>query len=186
MKIWRLNNENKFICIKTITFQNNNSSCNILKFNDNEFVTSSVDDKCIKFWNLDDYSNISTINNIETYWPVKNLCLLDDDILCVGGNNSKGFYLIKISTHQMIKNILGPKVIYSINECIDGLFLCSIIDDKDNHNLIKYKYENNNLIKVTEKIKAHNNYIYSCVELNDGEIASGGDGDNYSIKLWNN
>ena len=134
----------------------------------------------------DDYSNISTINNIETDWPVKNLCLLDDDILCIGGMNSKGFYLIKISTHQIIKNILGPKKIYSINECIDGLFLCSIIDDKDNHNLIKYKYDNLNLIKVVEKIKAHNNNIYSCVELNDGIIASGGCGDNYSIKLWSN
>ena len=26
--------------------------------------------------------------------------------------------------------------------------------------------------------------IYSCVELNDGTIASGGEGDGYSIKLW--
>ena len=66
------------------------------------------------------------------------------------------------------------------------LFLCSIIDDKGNHNLVKYKYDNLNLIKVAEKIKAHSNNIYSCVELNDGEIASGGGGDNYSNKLWNN
>ena len=186
MKIWKLNNENKFICIKTITFQNNNSNCNILKLNDNEFVTSSDNDKCIKFWNSDDYSNIEAINNIETSWTPSILCLLDDDILCVAGINSKGFYLIKISNHQLIKNIIGPKEIYSINECIDGLFLCSIIDDKDNHNLVKYKYDNLNLIKVTEKIKAHNNYICSCAELNDGEIASGGEGDNYSIKLWSN
>ena len=106
MKIWKLNNENKFYCIKTITFSNNNSNCNILRLN-KEFVTSAQADKCIKFWNSDDYSNISTINNIETEWVPQNLCLLEDDILCVGGNNSKGFYLIKISTHQVIKNILG-------------------------------------------------------------------------------
>ena len=49
--IKQLNNENKFYCIKTITFQNNNSYCDILKLNDNEFVTSSQSDKCIKFWN---------------------------------------------------------------------------------------------------------------------------------------
>ena len=186
MKIWKLNNENKFYCIKTITFSNNNSWGNILRLNDKEFVTSAREDKCIKFWNSDDYSNISTINNIETDWIPQNLCLLEDDILCVGGNNSKGFYLIKISTHQLIKNISGPKIIWSINECIDGLFLCSIIDDKDNHNLVKYKYDNLNLVKVTEKIKAHDNDIYSCVELNNGEIASGGQGDKYSIKLWSN
>ena len=49
MKIWKLNNENKFYCINTITFQNTNSNCNILKLNDNEFVTSADNDKCIKF-----------------------------------------------------------------------------------------------------------------------------------------
>ena len=49
---------------------------------------------------------------------------------------------------------------------------------------MKYKYEEQNLKKIFEKEKAHNNNIYSCVELNDGTIASGGDGDRYSIKLW--
>ena len=109
------------------------------------------------------------------------MCLLEDDILCVGG---KGFYLIKISTHQLIKNILGPITIFAINECLDGLFLCSIIDEKGNHSLVKYKYELQNLKKIFEKEKAHNSWILSCVELNDGTIASGGCGDGYSIKLW--
>ena len=65
MKKWELKN-NKFECTKTITFQNSNNNCNILKINENEFVTSSYGDKCLKFWNSNDYSNISTINNIET------------------------------------------------------------------------------------------------------------------------
>ena len=51
-----------------------------------------------------------------------------------------------------------------------------------NHSLVKYKYEEQDLKKVVEKEKAHNNDIYSCVELNDGTIASGGS-DNL-IKLW--
>ena len=182
MKIWKLNNENKFICVKTINFQSNNSYCNILKLNENEFVVSSYSDKCIKFYNLDNYSNIATINNIETEWTVTNMCLLEDDILCVGGNNSKGFYLIKISNHQLIKNIIGPKIIYCIKKCIDDLFLCSIIDEKGNHSLVKYKFEDLNLKKVFEKEKAHDSHIYSCTELNNGIVVSGG-GDNL-IKLW--
>ena len=44
--------KNKFECINTITFQKTNSMCNILKLNENEFVTSSREDKCIKFWNV--------------------------------------------------------------------------------------------------------------------------------------
>ena len=102
--------------VKTITFQNsNNSYCNILKINENEFVTSSCNDKCLKFWNSNNYSNIATINNIEPASTSRALCIIEDDILCVGGTNSKGFYLIKISTHQIIKNIIGPKTIYSIS-----------------------------------------------------------------------
>ena len=96
IKIWKLNNENKFECINTINFQNSGSHCNILKLNENEFVTSSFNDKCIKFWNSNDYSNISTINNIESTGSWKNMGLFKNDLLCVGGCNSKGFYLIKI------------------------------------------------------------------------------------------
>ena len=121
---------------------------------------------------------------MQKFLGLKTICLLEDDILCVGGNNSKGFYLIKISTHQLIKNILGPKTIFAINECLDGLFLCSIIDEKWNPCLVKYKYEEQNLKKICEKEKAHDSSILSCVELNDGTIASGGCGDGYSIKLW--
>jgi len=110
--------------------------------------------------------------------------MIDKDLLCVGGKNSKGFYLIKISTHQIVKNIPGPQVIYSIYECFDGLFLCSITNENGNCSLVKYKYENQNFDKIVEKEKIHGGNIYTCVELNDGTVASGG-GDNL-IKLWRN
>ena len=182
MKIWNINNNNKYECTNTINFQNSNSSCNILKLNENEFVTSSDDDKCLKFWNSNNFTNISTINNIECICPKRSLCKLNDDILCVGGINSKGFYLIKISTHQLLTNITGPNDIFSIYKCFDGLFLCSIINENNNHSLVKYKYENQNLIKIIEKEKAHTSYIYTCIELNDEIIASGGS--DKIIRLW--
>ena len=183
MKKWELKN-NKFECTKTITFQNSNSYCNILKINENEFVTSSCDDKCLKFWNSNDYSNISTINNIENEWTFRTLCLIKEDILCVGGKNSKGFYLINITNHQLIKNILSPQIIYSIYECNDGLFLCSIINENGNNAIVKYKYENEDMKKVIEKEKIHESDIYTCIELNDGTVVSGSD--DKLIKLWRN
>ena len=182
MKKWELKN-NKFECTKTINFQNSNSDCNILKLNENEFVTSSYSDKCIKFWNSNDYSNIASINDIESDWTSRNMCKLDDDILCIGGNNSKGFYLIKISTHQLIKNILGPKRIYSIYECYDGLFLCSIINENGNYAIVKYRYDNENMVKIIEKEKIHGSDIYTCIEFDRGKIVATGSGDNL-IKLW--
>ena len=183
MKIWILNKDNKFEYITNINFQELLSDCNILKLNEKEFVTSSCNNKYIKFWNSNNYSNIAIINNVESSWALKNMCLLEEDILCVGGENSKGFYLIKISNHQIIKNIIGPYMIYSINKLWNNLFLCSIIDGNKNNNLIIYKYENEFLRKISEKQNAHNkDNIYSCVEMYDGIIASAGS-DNL-IKLW--
>ena len=75
MKKWEMKN-NKFECTKTITFQNSNSDCNILKINENEFVTSSCGDKCLKFWNSNDYSNISTINNMKMNGHLEHYVLL--------------------------------------------------------------------------------------------------------------
>ena len=184
MKKWELKNDNKYVCIKTIVFQNSVSHCNILKLNENEFITSSVNDKCLKFWNSYDNTKISTINNIETEWTSGTLYLLNDEILCVCGSNSKGFYLIKISTHQIIKNIFGPQTIFSIYQCYDGLLLCSVRNKNGNSALIKYKYENHNMNKIIEKDKVHKGDIYTCIELNDGIIASGGE--DKLIKLWGN
>ena len=151
-KIWEKKND-KYESKKSVTFQNSNSDCNILKLNENEFATSSYSDKNLKFWNSNDYSNIATLNNIEANWPSRSLCLIEEDILCVGGVKSKGFYLIKISTHQLIKNILGPKQIYSIYECFDGLFLCAIQNEKGNCAIAKYKYDKEDLKEIVEKEK---------------------------------
>ena len=183
MKKWEIKN-NKFECTKTINFQNSGYYCNILKINENEFVTSSKEDKCIKFWNSNDYSNIATINNIEVEWCFRTLCMINKNVLCVGGTNSKGFYLINISNHQLIKNILGPQIIDSIYECFDGLFLCSIINEKGNYAIVKYKYENQDMKKIVEKEKIHEGNIYTCYELNDGTVVSAGS--DKLIKLWNN
>ena len=106
---------------------------------------------------------------------------MDDDILCVGTSNSNGFYLIKISTHQVIKNITGPKHIWSIYKCFDGSILCSI-QENNNNSLVKYKYENQNFYKIFEKENASINRIMSCVELDDEIIAAGGY--DISIRLW--
>ena len=183
MKIWVLNNENNFKCILTIIYQDNYSNSNILKLNNKEFVTISCDDNCLKFWNSNNYSLTSIINDVYTTWTLKSLCLLENDILCVGGRESKGFYIIKISTHQIIKIISGPAIIWCINKCLDDLLLCSIENNGNNY-LVKYKYQKENLIKIIENYEAHEYSIYSCVEINDENVASGGE--DTLIKLWKN
>ena len=140
------------------------------------FVTDIDTDTIGKGLNdSNNYSNIATINNIEANWAFRALCLINEDILCVGGSNSKGFYLVNISTHQLIKTIAGPKEIYSIYKCIDGLILCSIKNGNGDCVIAKYKYENQEMKKIVEKEKIHNGNINTCCELDDGTVASGGE-----------
>ena len=179
MKVWIINNQNKFECITNICLEE--SFKNIIKINEKEFAISSCYYKYIKFWNSINYTYIISIEDIIIVEPIRIMCMLNEDILSVGGSQGRGFYLIKISTHQLIKTIIGPYSISSIVKCRDGLILCAVWENK-NYSIVKYKYENQNLIKIFEKEKAHKRYIWSCIELNDKILASGGE-DNL-IKLW--
>ena len=178
MKLWILNNNNQYECRNTI---NLNGLCSILKLDENEFVTYHFHDKCLKFWDSNNFSNISTINNIESQWR-EPLCKLSDDILCVGGNC---LYLIQISNHQLINKIFDGKRMCSLYKCNDGLILCSIYEN-DHYSLIKYKYKNQKFNKIIEKEKAFTG-SYRFVELDDEIIVGATDDAYYSpIFLWRN
>ncbi len=177
IKIWKLV-DNKFKCIDTkIISTLEYSSYNIIKINENEFVNSSSTDKQLVFWNSNNYSNITKINNLEINPNTNNMILLNNDLLCVAGNSSKGFFFIKISTHQLIKQINGPKYINSMFYCIENTFLCSISNEDINKNLItslvKYKYENGELKIIFEKMNGIDEDFDSAIEIKDKIISVG-------------
>ena len=53
------------------------------------------------------------------------------------------------------------------------VFLCSIQNKDGNWAIVKYKYENQNSIKIIEKENIHEEKIVTFIELDDGTIASG-------------
>ena len=197
IKLWKLDNSNIFFNNyyksddNNVYFSNSNNSNlvdllynNILKLNEKEFVVSSKQEKNIVFfyWNLGKYSIISKIKNIETGDYLSSMCLLDDNLLCIGGINSKGYYLIDLLTYSLIKNITGTKIIYSINKCSNGFLLSSVMNQNNLNNIIKL-YNDDKLTIFKEKENAHDNIIISVIELDDQTIISGGN-DNL-IKIWN-
>ncbi len=148
---------------------------------------TSSSDNILRFWkkNLNDfnnyyYSNISKINNIETGDSLSSMCIITNDILCIGGINNNGFYLIQISTNQLLKKISGPKTIFSIIKCSDDLSLCSFINNDGKNFIVKFEYKNKDLkfrIKISEE-----QVINSFVEMERQMIASGDN--NGLIKIW--
>ena len=158
-------------------------SKNIFKINENEFVTYQGEEfKSIKFWKRDNYENISTINNIDNLYS---WLLFEDDLLFIGGRLE--LYLVKISTHEIIKKVEIPGIIWSLFKCMDGNILFAVWGGFKNNHIIKYKYENQEFIKIARKRKAHHNYIYNVIELDNGIIISGEANqskDSFEIKVW--
>ena len=180
MQEWRKNNL-KYYNVTNIIIQKINSSCNILKISNNEIVTSSREDKVLKFWDFQ-YKNIFTINNIETQWASGCICMLNSEILCVATSYSKGFYLIEISSHQIINKINGPRFVYSIIKCFDDYFLTAVIGKDYDNSINKYKYEKGKLILINENLNVHDGSIHTLAQLENGLIASGSN--DRCLKIW--
>ena len=177
-------NEKVFKLDKKIQFSKISSySDGILVNNNKELITILSEEKSLKFWDLKNYSNINTFSTIDTTYPC-GICLLNSKILCVGGSNFKGFFLIDISTHEILKNIKGMNYIYCIFRCFDNSFIAAVNDSQKINSLIKYKFDEKSvdLIEIYKKENAHNNIITTICELEDGEIVTAGK-DEY-LKIW--
>ena len=182
MIIWNYNPKTQlYINEKSINFLKTNSSSDALILNNKEFITTSYEDHYLQFWDLNTYININTFTNIEISYPSA-LCLLNNNVLCIGGVNSKGFYLIDISKHELIQIIHGYKGIYSVVKCSDNLFAFGVCDLNNKNSIVKYKFYKGNLVKMFIKECAHNSSIWSLVELSDGSIISGSA--DKTIKIW--
>ncbi len=187
MKFWLTNETNSnFYCDRTITFQSQTSNCDGLILNQNEFVTLSLKDKILNFYNIgdsgEDGDKISSINNIDCIgWDI--LCILDNNnILCVGGESQ--FYLIEINSHNVIKNINLEKNIYSIISNGYNIIYAGVKDKEGYFSIYKYSFEKESLSfdYINSKDKAHSQSIVTLLLLPTVSLASGSD-DN-TIKIW--
>ena len=184
MKIWEKNEENDYNFIKSIIISDNSGkNTNILQINENKLVSSSVESNYIKFFDIkQDFEEITTIKNISVNWSWNSMEMINKIILLIGGSYNNGIYLIDTNNYQIISNILKDLGIYSIIKLNNGNILIGCKSGKDNDSLIEYKYDNNNLIKIKSKEKAHSNFITGLKQMKDGIIISYS-ADN-SIRFW--
>ena len=171
---WKKDEFNKFYSTEFKYYNGSTDSSNILKLNEKEFAITVLNDEYLNFWDINELREITCLD-LKVNWPRKNMCLLNEKILGVGGLND--LFLINIEEHQVINKISGIAVT-SIIKCSDGLFLCALNENGKN-SLVKYDIKLN---PVYKKEIAHESKILSLDELNDGIIVSGGE-DNV-IKFW--
>lgn len=194
MEIWKKNiNKNfgdplkdcNYEFLKTIKLILNDWQTNILLINNNIIAASTY--KTIKFFNIENnFKIIKKIKNIYSTLGTNGMILKENNLI-IAGCKKISLYIIDIRTYELTLKICLNKFnsIQSILVLLNGNILIGYQDDKNQNNLIEYKYDVNdagNLIEVKFKEKAHNQIINGLNQMKNGIIVT------YSwdhkIKLW--
>ena len=172
MKKWIYNNNS--ISNERSTSFGSGGGHNIIQVNQDEIATYCYKDKMIKFWKIDNFTFIESINNIETENIVfpNQLCMINENILCACGINWNSFNLINIKSHKLEKKITFMKNCYSMFKCLDGSLICGLKDENGIGYLTNFEYKENELILIKEK-KLNFNTVVSINQFKNGRIIVG-------------
>ena len=131
-----------YYCIDSVLISEmDNNDTNILLINENEIVSSSVEDKLLKFWNLKkNFTLIKVLNNIDCNFSKNSMYIFQDFYLLIGGYESnQGIYIIDIRKYQLIKQcIKNLNYVDSIIGLYNGTILVGAYDN-NKYCLINYK-----------------------------------------------
>ena len=104
--------------------------------------------------------------------------MINKELLLIPGINK--ISIIDINEYKLIRIIDVPNSNNIIGTCILNE---NILLTGDKNGIIRqWKIEGNNLILISIKENAHNDFIWSLIKIGDGHIASGSY--DKSIKIW--
>ena len=146
---------------------------NIIQTKDNE-ICYSEDNDTICFYDLLERKVKASIPNISTC----NMIMITKDLLVITGKNK--ISIINVNNYKLIRIIDVPGA-----DNIRGLCLLNqnMLLTGDFEGVIRqWRIDGDNLILVSKKVKAHNNWIYGLVNLGNGNISSSSR--DKTIKIW--
>jgi len=164
---------------KDYQIKTNGECYSITQTKDNEISYSEKNNNTICFYDIFErkikatISNISKCNNC-----LESLIMINKDLLLIPGNNQ--ISIININEYKLIRKIDVPNANDITGVC---LLNKNMLLTGDYSKMIRqWKIDGDNLILISKKEKAHDNYIDVLLNMGNGLIASGSD-DN-SIKIW--
>ena len=164
---------------KDFNIKTNGYNGPIIQTKNNEIFYYESTNSALCFFDLQERKNITKINNINvTYYILDSLLMMSDDLLLAAGENK--LTIININSHSIIRNIdvSGSSWISSACLLTDDIILTA----DDNHRIIQWRIQHDNLELISKKENAHDSYIYVLKKIGNGLIMSGdGDGE---VKIW--
>ena len=104
--------------------------------------------------------------------------MIKKDLLLIPGENQ--ISIINTNQHNLVRKIEVPGSSWIYGVCM--LNKNMLLTGDCSYTLRQWKIEGDNLILVSKKEKAHDDYIYVLLNMGNGFIASGS-GDK-AIKIW--
>ena len=168
------NNEYK----KDYQIQTDGYCSSIIQTKDNELCYSEYNNNKICFYDLFERKIISSIKDISKDNSIETFIMIKKDLLLIPGENQ--ISIINTNQHNLVRKIEVPGSSWIFGVCM--LNKNMLLTGDCSYTLRQWKIEGDNLILVSKKEKAHDNYIYVLLNMGNGFIASGS-GDN-TIKIW--
>ena len=171
------NNNNNYIQDKKL---NTNNYCrSVIETKENEICYSESKNNTIYFYNILQKKIISKINNINTNgYDNEGFIMINKELLLIPGINK--ISIININEYKLIRIIDAANSSNIVGICMLNENILLSGDGKGT--IRQWKIEGDKLTLFSIKENAHNNIIYSLINIEDGHVASGSF--DKSIKIW--
>ena len=132
----------------------------------------------ICFLDLNEKKKKSSISNISISGSKGPFNMITKDLLLIGGENR--IFIINVNKYELVRTVEVQNSSWIFGFCFlnDNIFLTGDY----NKAIMQWKIEGDNIIFISKKEKAHNGYIYTLINIGNGNIASGSS--DKSIIIW--
>ena len=164
---------------KDFNIKTNGRNGPIIQTKNNEICYYEETNSALCFFDLQERKNITKINNISvTYSFLDSLLMMSNDLLLAAGENK--LTIININSHSIIRSIdvSGSSDINSACLLTDDIILTA----DDNHRIIQWRIQHDNLELISKKENAHDSCINVLKKIGNGLIMSGDY--NGEVKIW--
>ena len=141
---------------KDFNIKTNGYNGPIIQTKNNEICYYECTNSALCFFDLQERKNITKINNISVaHYIFDSLLMMSNDLLLAAGENK--LTIININSHNIIRSIDVSGSSWIRSACL--LTNDIILTADDNHRIIQWRIQHDNLELISKKENAHDTYI---------------------------